>query len=50
MDGSLLTMQDDHISSVLWAGGVRDKLDVRQYTANMDDWVLDAEQRELLTF
>ena len=47
--GSLLTMQDDHISTAIWAGGVRDKLDVRQYTANHQQWILSDPQRELLS-
>ncbi|KAL8112475.1 hypothetical protein AgCh_019979 [Apium graveolens] len=49
MDRSLLTMQDDHISTLIWHGGERETLDVRQLTANMDNWVLDEEQIHLLT-
>ncbi|XP_074328102.1 uncharacterized protein LOC141666014 [Apium graveolens] len=49
MDRSLLTMQDDHISTLIWHGGERETLDVRQLTANMGNWVLDEEQIHLLT-
>ncbi|KAL8095268.1 hypothetical protein AgCh_036649 [Apium graveolens] len=48
MDRSLLTMQDDHISTLIWHGGERETLDVRQLTANMGNWVLDEEQIHLL--
>ncbi|XP_074342055.1 protein MAINTENANCE OF MERISTEMS-like [Apium graveolens] len=41
-------MQDDHISTVIWARGVQDRLDVRQYRANYHQWILSDPQRELL--
>lgn len=49
LDRSLLTMQDDHISSHIWQGGEREKLDVYQLTANLDDWVFDDTQVSLLS-
>ncbi|KAL8131526.1 hypothetical protein AgCh_007452 [Apium graveolens] len=42
-------MHDDHISTAIWAGGVRDKLDIRQYTTNHQQWILSGPQRELLS-
>lgn len=48
IDRSLLTGQDEHISTLIWAGGEREKFDVRQYTANQGSWVLRADQRHML--
>lgn len=48
LDPSLLHMQDRHVSSLIWEGGSRDKLDVRQLTARMGDWHILPDQRALL--
>lgn len=48
LDRSLLVQQDEHISTVIWEGGDREKLDVRQYTARQGVWELQADQRALL--
>lgn len=48
LDRSLLAMQDNHISSMIWDGGDREALDVRQLTAKMGDWHILGDQRALL--
>lgn len=48
LDKSLLTMQDEHISSVIWQGGKRDKIDVRQLTTMHWQWDLTKHQIDLL--
>lgn len=50
LDRSLLIMQDDHISTLIWDGGDREKLDVRQLTARQSDWILQQDQRHLLDY
>jgi hypothetical protein len=50
LERSLLTLQDDHISTHIWRLGERDKLDVRQLTAKMGEWVFDDPQRHLLDY
>lgn len=48
LDRSLLVQQDEHISTLIWEGGDREKLDVRQYTTQQGVWELQADQRALL--
>lgn len=48
LDRSLLVQQDEHISTLIWEGGDREKLDVRQYTTQQGMWELQADQRALL--
>ena len=39
-DRSLLTFQDKHVSTKVWAGNERGKLNVRQGTSRLLDWVI----------
>ena len=48
LDRSLLTLQDRHISSLIWEGGDRNTLDVRQLTARMGEWHILPDQQALL--
>ncbi|KAL8105051.1 hypothetical protein AgCh_029003 [Apium graveolens] len=48
LDRSLLTMQDRHISSLIWEGGDRNTVDVRQLTARMGEWHILPDQQAML--
>ena len=48
VDPSLLTDQDNHISSRIWVGDHRDKLTIRQSTSLLNQWEFEPYQIHLL--